>query len=981
MPTPQELLPEAAKFFFQRVLPEATGRTFAQLASPSVHLGSYVKYEGGPVTTSLGQQLTPTHCLKVSAALPVQGGLPNLAGAAAPTNGNVTHLLWVRHVADVATDNEAEIQRVMADLDSFQQLAGAPAPAAGNGSGASPDGGAPASPAPALAAAALRSADWARAVAASKSALAVNLSTLTAVPEPLRELVDDLPALLQVLGHFFTYTMDGAYYRRWSGAGRDPTKADHLTPEYKQHNVREVVLSRDRLYLYAVVPEGLLAGGGDLGGVFREVVFRFDETLDPERPFTTATVHTARWRRDNAPFEDFVFFYAEQGAGVPIPREAKVKMSAPLVEFLGHLAAAEAQRTTFLDQSDFVVKTDDGSYMALLVARVKEDATLPDYALSDTGQADRDIQVPPDKIVDLALLPTVEHLALASRAVLELVDAKRLIHYDNLVAKIGAAKRGGKGVVVGIIDSGIDGNHPAFAGRLHSFWDQASSPLVAGKSPKANNPGKAAYKLLNFGAELTGADVSKAQDQHPRGHGTHVAGIAAGAEVKDASGAVLLSAGLAPQATIVAVRSIGVGAGAVEGLSAWVFGARYIIQKAAELGMPCVINMSFGSHVHAHDGSDPNSRALYEVLTERGKYRQGRVVVAAAGNERTHNIHVRRTLPANSSFVTIATVDMAARLEDEAVIVWIKSPTSTCPVAFPLDLYVYRVSTPPSGDATPTVRIGQQATAIDPARTFASRRTRISISSQLSNPINGDHEYQLLFETTDPTQAKVATRWGIGMINGDSHPLDVHLWIIKDPAKSTTAFVGATGADDTAYLVGAPAASAAAIAVGSMNSVINWTSVGGPQSLPASPPPPPVGELSAFSSPGPLRDSSIPGSSFYRNPPTHEINGVDCTAPGCMIQSALSDDIPAAPPARLQMNARALMLSGTSMASPVVAGLVANLLAEEPKLTLPQVLDRLKAASSVPATSKFQPPSGSPGTKPLSRDWGYGLVDAGKLKP
>jgi subtilisin family serine protease len=818
-------------------------------------------------------------------------------------------------------------------------------------------------------------------VVASKSALAVNLSTLTTVPEPLRELVNDLPALIQVLSHFFTYKEDGTYYRRWAGAGRDPIKADHLTPEYKQHNVREVVLDRDRLYLYAVVPEGLLAGGGDLGGgMFREVVFRLDETLDPERPFTTATVHTARWRRKSGPYADFVFFYAEQGAGAPIPREAKVKMSAPLVEFLGKLAAAGTEREAFLEESNLALKNDDGTDMALIVARVKEDATLPDYVLSDTGQVDRDIQVPPDRIVDLALLPAVEHLALASQAVLSLADAKRLVHHDNLVAKIAAAKRGGKGVVVGIIDSGIDGDHPAFKGRLHAFWDQASSPLVAGKSPKANNPGKAAYKMLNFGVELTGADVRKAQDQHAVGHGTHVAGIAAGDEVKDdASGAVLVPAGLAPQATIVAVRSIGVGTGAVEGLSAWVFGARYIFQKAAELGMPCVINMSFGSHVNAHDGSDPNSRALYEVLTERGKYRPGRVVVAAAGNERAAGIHVRRTLPANSGFVTVATVDMAARREAEAIVVWIRSPTSTCPVAFPLDLLVYRPTAPPT--ATQGIRIGQQATGLNAAGTFASQLTRISISSQLSNPINGDHEYQLLFETTDPTKTRVATRWAIGMINGDSHPLDVHLWIIKDPSKSTTSFVGATGTDDTAYLVGAPAASAAAIAIGSMNSLISWTSVSGPQSLPPSPPPPPVGELSAFSSPGPLRDSSIPRASFYRNPPTHEINGVDCTAPGCMIQSALSDDIPTAPPPNLVANARSLMLRGTSMASPVVTGLVANLLAEEPKLTLPEVLDRLKSASSVPAGSKFQPPPGTPGPKPQSRDWGYGLVDAGKLKP
>jgi subtilisin family serine protease len=972
MPTPQELLPEAAKFFFQRALPEATGKTFAQLPDPSVHLGSYVKYAGGPVTTSLGQQLTPTHCLRVSAAVPVHGGMPNLAGAAAPADGNITHLVWVRHVADVGTDDEAEIQRVMADLDSFQQLAGEPAPAEGNGSGATPDGTTPdgSAPAPALAAAALRSADWARAVVASRPALAVNLSTLTTVPEPLRELVDDLPALIQVLGHFFTYKEDGTYYRRWAGAGRDPAKADHLTPEYKQHNVREVLLDRDRLYLYAVVPEGLLAGGGDLGGgIFREVVFRLDETLDPERPFTTATVHTARWRRNSGPYADFVFFYAEQGAGAPIPREAKVKMSARLVEFLGGLAAAGAERDAFLDGSDVVMKVD-GTYLAHLVIRVDEDAALPDYVLSDTGNADRVVQVPPDKIVDLALLPVVKHLTRVTPGIPSLAQAKQTVHHDALVAKIAAAKRGGKGVVVGIIDTGIDGSHPAFAGRLHAVWDQGSPPLVAGKSPK-DNQGTAAYKLFNFGTELTGADTSKSQDSN--GHGTHVAGIAAGAEVKDASGAVLLPAGLAPQATIVAVRAIDAG-----NKADWIAGAQYIFQKAAELSMPCVINMSFEHHLHAHDGSDEQSLALYGLLTDRGTYRPGRVVVAAAGNQRARPIHVRRSLPAKSTQPALATLSIPASTASERVIIWIRNPTNTCPVAFPLDLIVRRVSTPPSTDATSWIRIGQQAPASNPAGVFPLRRTAILVASQASNTINGDHEYVVRFTRTDPTQPDMmATQWAIGLRNGDSRPLDVHMWVMRD-SNTRSSFVGASSPDDAAYLVGAPAASAAAIAIGSMNSLVSYTSVAGPH---PPPPLPPVGEVSIFSSPGPLRESSIARAKFYKHPPTHEINGVDTTAPGSWIQSARSSQAAYGPEEQLNGNARAVMSQGTSMASPVVTGLVADILAEEPKLTLPQALDRLKNASSIPASSAFQPPPGTPGPKPQSRDWGYGLVDATKLKP
>lgn len=367
------------------------------------------------------------------------------------------------------------------------------------------------------------------------------------------------------------------------------------------------------------------------------------------------------------------------------------------------------------------------------------------------------------------------------------------------------------------------------------------------------------------------------------------------------------------------------------------------------------------------------------MLTDGAKYRPGRVVVASAGNERTDPIHVRRTLPANSTQPALATVDIAANTIMDWVHIWVRNPTDTCPVAFPLDLFVRRVGTVPNADVTSSVRIGHTS---NPAGVFPSWRTRIVVQSNASNIINGDHEYRVGFVTTDNPNLPTArpmqpTRWAIGMTSKDSHALDVHMWIMGIDGAATS-FVGANGPDDAAYLVGAPAASAAAIAVGSSNSLVSYTSIDGPQPRP---PIRPLGELSFFSSPGPLRDSSIRRDRFYHPPPTHEINGVDCCAPGSWIQSARSKQATYRNAVQLKDNTIAVMNQGTSMASPVVTGLVANVLAEEPTLTLPQVLDRLKKASFIPPGSTLQPPPGTPGPKPLSRDWGYGLVDAGKLKP
>ena len=73
-------------------------------------------------------------------------------------------------------------------------------------------------------------------------------------------------------------------------------------------------------------------------------------------------------------------------------------------------------------------------------------------------------------------------------------------------------KLDGDGVVVGIVDTGIDGGHSAFQGRIHSVWDQIA---------KGNGVAEGGY-----GVEFTGASIGQSIDEN--GHGTHVAGISAG---------------------------------------------------------------------------------------------------------------------------------------------------------------------------------------------------------------------------------------------------------------------------------------------------------------------------------------------------------------------------------------------------------------------------------------------------------------------
>ncbi|MBP8110333.1 MAG: S8 family serine peptidase [Caldilineaceae bacterium] len=138
----------------------------------------------------------------------------------------------------------------------------------------------------------------------------------------------------------------------------------------------------------------------------------------------------------------------------------------------------------------------------------------------------------------------------------------------------------GEGVTVAIVDTGIDSDHPDFAGRI------------------------------TFTQDFTGS--GSAEDGN--GHGTHVASTVAGSGA--ASGGKYV--GVAPRASIMAARVLGSdGSGSTSGVMA---GVEWAAQNGAD-----VINLSLGSDGNS-DGKDALS-TLCNAVVDLGK-----VVVVAAGN-------------------------------------------------------------------------------------------------------------------------------------------------------------------------------------------------------------------------------------------------------------------------------------------------------------------------------------------------------------
>ncbi|MDF1672403.1 MAG: S8 family peptidase [Vicingaceae bacterium] len=180
----------------------------------------------------------------------------------------------------------------------------------------------------------------------------------------------------------------------------------------------------------------------------------------------------------------------------------------------------------------------------------------------------------------------------------------------------------GKGVVVGVIDTGNDIVHPDFKDtlgntRIYRIWDQVTNQYWDSTSINNNTCTHTDYD---------GVD-----------HGTHVAGIAAGNGL-----AVNNYCGVAPEATIVAVAS---DFNAPNWLLTVVDAAAYIFDVADSLNMPCVINASIGEYFGSHDGTDPAAKLIDSLVN----YKPGRAFVAAAGNAGFFNWHVNQLVDADTS--------------------------------------------------------------------------------------------------------------------------------------------------------------------------------------------------------------------------------------------------------------------------------------------------------------------------------------------
>lgn len=268
-------------------------------------------------------------------------------------------------------------------------------------------------------------------------------------------------------------------------------------------------------------------------------------------------------------------------------------------------------------------------------------------------------QVPVAKLQAIAALDEVEQVSIAEMMESN-VDTTRSVTSVNYVAE-GLqhglpANYDGKGVVFGIIDSGIDFNHAA-------FQDSLGNTRIKCVYMPADNSGT---KVTIDGTVLPGSEfdstriASLTTDLASSAHGSHTAFIGAGSPNGPYSG-------MAPGVDIVMCALAGKNTDVNIANS-----LKYITQYAKRVGKPCVISVSMGTRKGPHDGTSK----ICKIYDEVGK--NDAVICLSNGNLGSLKRYIHHkfsgmytsTLPSIGSYVSGTTRDYTANF---AIDTWSRS--------------------------------------------------------------------------------------------------------------------------------------------------------------------------------------------------------------------------------------------------------------------------------------------------------------------
>ena len=488
----------------------------------------------------------------------------------------------------------------------------------------------------------------------------------------------------------------------------------------------------------------------------------------------------------------------------------------------------------------------------------------------------------------------------------------------------------GRGVVIGMIDTGVDFNH------INLCDSTGKSRVVSVYLPHDTtgvHPSIDGDTLQGSFYETPAQIARLTTDTPNESHGTHTTGTAAGSFRLNGYG------GVAPEAHIVVCAMPTLYDDEIAQ------SVRYIFDYATRKGMPAVVNMSLGATDGPHDGSSPLCQ-LFDSISG-----QGRILVVSAHNTGSYRMHLPYSFR-NETDTLRTTIERYASTFSGYASLW-SSPGHHHRVEVTLmDIKNKRqiLSIPLSGydvDADSVVTLSLDADSL-----WSKYMTgNLYFGEQIER---GDRTHSVLEIAAKPLDA-TQYRLGLNVTSNDSDP-NFNLWV-----------------GETLRLMAYGAGQTAGVNEGSINDLATGDkaiSVGAyisRQSVPQLNGEPlyynrakPVGDIAYFSAWGPdargiaRPDICAPGMVLVSSASRYDSVSSIATKNCVLIQEANGEKYPYGP------------CYGTSMSAPVVSGAIALMLQLNPYLSPEEIR---QAFDQTAITDEFVL---SPAN---SQRWGRGKLD------
>jgi subtilisin family serine protease len=535
------------------------------------------------------------------------------------------------------------------------------------------------------------------------------------------------------------------------------------------------------------------------------------------------------------------------------------------------------------------------------------------------------LKIPVSQINNIEVLPGLSFLQLAGKIKPELDKAIKDIGADSVHLGINLPQGyTGKDVFIGITDWGFDYTSPMFYDtllqetRIHAAWDQFKT-----SGPHPN--GFAYGTEYTTPTTLLAAGSDTANIYSFATHGSHVAGIAGG------SGAGTIHRGVGFESKLLFATFL-VDESAVMDAWAWMY------QKAQQASKRLVINMSWGLyHFGTLDGNSLLSQAIDNYSA------QGVLFANSGGNNGDVNFHIKKDFQNDTikSKINFYSYTANPNMWGQSIHAWGEVGKS-----FSSGLIVYDQNGILAA-STPLFTTDGLSSYIDSFLVVGLDTIYFNVSADAAHPQNGRPQMRIRVKSLSATnkvllkstaQDGIVHYWNVTELSND-----VGNWGMPFATFGTGSISG-----DKLYGISEPSCTNSLLSVAAYTPRFynsSGTALGG--------------IIAPFSSVGPRYD---------------EVLKPEIAAPGVNIVSSISSftDNSFTQVSSISFNNRIYpfaRFSGTSMASPMVAGVIALVLEANPYLSAAQVKDIIIQSAREDAQTGVIPVNGS-------SQWGWGKINA-----